>query len=118
MEQLNIVNLIRTNDIQEVFVENFIAKSYSEVYKKVCEYLIDGDEDLFDDKDIKMPTQSIDFIKDSDKEIYPQLMWELIEALHEQGASNYEVDHVRVNVVIKDNIIEELVLTGTPLIGV
>lgn len=111
MEQINIINLIRTNDVQEVFVDNFMSKSYSEVYKQVCEYLIDGDEDLFEEKNIKMPTQSIDFIKDSDKEIYPQLMWELIHTLHEQGASFYEVDYVSVDVVIKDNVIKDICFT-------
>ena len=115
MEQLNIVNLIRTNDIGEVFVENFIALSYSEVHKKVCEYLFDGDEELFEEKDIQMPTQSIEFITEGENEIYPKLMWDLINELHEQGASTYEVDHVRVDVVIKDNVIKELNFASTPI---
>jgi len=110
MSQIHILNLIRTmtDGSDQTDCENFVGASLDEAYKKTCEYLHDYEIDLMEELNITLPTQSIDFITDSDKNIYQEVMYRIIEEVMSMGSCHYDIDTVTLDAVIENNKIKEI----------
>jgi len=110
MSQIHILNLIRTmtDGSDQTDCESFAGTTLNETYKKACEYLYEYEIDLMEELNITLPTQSIDFIKDSDNNSYHVLLYRIIEEVMGMGSCHYDVDTVWLEAEIENNQIKEI----------
>jgi len=112
---IQVLNLIRTrtDGSDQVDIQNFVGTTTREAYKKACEYLHNYEEDLMEELEMKLPLQSIDFIKDEKdaENLYLRCLWSIIDEVASMGSCHYEVDTFRLSATIKDNEIKEIDFT-------